>query len=591
MKEFRVVENRTHMCTQLSKDDCSKVVKLFGWVQKRRNLGGLIFIDLRDRSGIIQLAIDPESSAFDIAESTRSEYVIAVKGIVRKRPEGQVNTELKTGAIEVLVEEMEILNTSLTPPFYIEDDVNAEESLKLKYRYLDLRRPKVQNALIMRHKIVKSVRDFLDDTGFIEVETPILTKSTPEGARDYLVPSRVHKGSFYALPQSPQLFKQLLMISGFDRYFQIVKCFRDEDLRADRQPEFTQIDIELSFAKQKDIRNLAEQMVKYVFSRNLDIEVSGEFPIMTYDEAMSIYGSDKPDTRFDMILKDISTVFTNTKFRVFSNVIESDGSIKAIKVEGQKYSRKDIDQLTDFVKKYGAKGLVWIQKEDSGVRSSISKFLTEEEIDALTKELSLQTGDFVFVVADSKKVANKALGALRLEIAKAIGLIDKDKFNFLWIVDFPLFEFDEEDNRFYAAHHPFTMPYEEDLSLMESNPEKVRAQAYDLVLNGAEIAGGSLRIYNSEIQKSMLKTLGFSEKEASDQFGFLIDALDYGAPPHGGIAFGLDRLVMEMLGISNIRDVIAFPKTTSASCLLTDAPNEVSKTQLEELGLLINKES
>jgi len=441
----------------------------------------------------------------------------------------------------------------------------------------------------MRHRIVKAVRDFLDQNGFIEVETPILTKSTPEGARDYLVPSRVHKGNFYALPQSPQLFKQLLMVSGFDRYFQIVKCFRDEDLRADRQPEFTQIDIELSFADQKDIRNLAEHLVKYLFKHNLDMEIDGNFPILTYEQAMNKYGSDKPDTRFEMFLEDVSDIFQETNFRVFSNVLKANGAIKAIVVKDQNYSRKDIDKLTSFVKKYGAKGLVWIQKENDGIRSSISKFLTEEEINSLTRKLSLEVDDYVFIVADKKSITNKSLGALRLEIAKNIGLIDKSKYNFLWVVDFPLFEFNEEDNRFYAAHHPFTMPYEKDIDLMKNKPENVRAKAYDLVLNGAEIAGGSLRIFNSKVQKKMLETLGFSEEEAMSQFGFLIEALDYGAPPHGGIAFGLDRLVMEMLGIDNIRDVIAFPKTTSASCLLTDAPNEVSQKQLDELGIAIKK--
>lgn len=588
MKERKIVERRSHMCAQLSMDDCGKKVSLYGWVQKRRSLGGLIFIDLRDRTGVVQIAIDPDSPSFVIAESTRSEYVVSIEGVVRARPEGQSNREMKTGDIEILVDEMEILNNSKTTPFYIEDDVNADESLRLKYRYLDLRRPQIQNTLIKRHKIVKSVRDYLDYNGFIEVETPVLTKSTPEGARDYLVPSRIHKGSFYALPQSPQLFKQLLMVSGIDRYFQVVKCFRDEDLRADRQPEFTQIDIELSFATQEDVRSLAEGMMQYVFKRILGIELDSKFPLMKYSDAMNKYGSDKPDTRFEMLLRDVSEVFTDTDFRVFNSVLSSGGVLKAIKVENYNFSRKEIDDLTDYVKKYGAKGLVWLQQEKAGMRSSISKFLSEQEMLDLSKALNLQAGDFAFIVADKENVANKSLGALRLEIAKELNLIDKSKFNFLWVVDFPLYEYNEEDQRYYAAHHPFTMPYEEDVKYMKEQPQKVKAKAYDLVLNGAEIAGGSLRIHNSEIQKKMLKTLGFSDKEAMDQFGFLIEALDYGTPPHGGIAFGLDRLVMEMLGIDNIRDVIAFPKTTSASCLLTNAPSEVSKEQLEELGLKIN---
>ncbi len=584
-----MVAKRSYMCAELTKKNIGEKVKLMGWVQKRRDLGALIFIDLRDRTGIVQLAIDPESPSFEVAESIRSEYVIEATGVVRERPDGQVNASMKTGEVEILVSETKILNKSLTPPFYIEDDVNADESLKLKYRYLDLRRPQAQNVLIQRHKIAKAVRDFLDLHGFIEVETPVLTKSTPEGARDYLVPSRIHKGSFYALPQSPQLFKQLLMASGLDRYFQIVKCFRDEDLRADRQPEFTQIDIEMSFAEEADIRNMAEDLVRHLFKQVLDIKELPSFPLMQYEEAMNKFGSDKPDTRFELYLQDVSEVFLESDFRVFKGTLESGGVLKGIKVENSDFSRKQIDQYTEFVKRYGAKGLVWIQKVDEGIRSSVAKFLSDNEVSTLVKKMELEDGDFAFIVADTRKTANKALGALRLELANELDLIDKSNWAFLWVVDFPLFEYDEEDKRYYAAHHPFTMAHEEDIENISKKPDTVRAKAYDLVLNGAEIAGGSIRIHNRETQNMMLKALGFSEEQAYNQFGFLLDALEYGAPPHGGIAFGLDRIVMEMLGISNIRDVIAFPKTTSASCLMTNAPSEASKEQLEELGIALKK--
>jgi len=580
--------HRTHMCGDLGKEDYGQQVILAGWVQKRRDLGGLIFIDLRDRSGIVQLAFDPEVNtiAFREAEKVRSEYVVLAKGEVALRPNGQVNPNMRTGEVEVRVADFFILNTAETPPFYIVPDVNAEESLRLKYRYLDLRRPDIQNALIMRHKITKTIRDYLDSQDFLEIETPILTKSTPEGARDYLVPSRVNKGTFYALPQSPQIFKQLLMVGGYDKYFQIARCFRDEDLRADRQPEFTQVDIEMSFVKEQDVRILAEGMVKSTFKKILNIDFGTQpFPIMSYSEAMDKYGSDKPDVRFEMTMQNLVDVFTDSDFRVFKSALEVNGTIKGIKVQNASFSRKQIDEYTEYVKKFGAKGLIWIEFTEDGIRSSIAKFLANEEVLKLAEKMDAKKGDFVFIIAAEKEIVAKSLGALRLKFGVELDLIDHDQWAFLWVVDFPLFEYDDVASRFVAAHHPFTMPKDEDIELLSVNPGAARAKAYDLVLNGVEIGGGSIRIHDQDIQKKMFAALGFNEQEAQDKFGFFIEALQYGTPPHGGIAFGLDRLVMEMLHLTNIRDVIAFPKTTSASCLMSSAPGTVAEAQLDELGI------
>ena len=581
-KQFK----RSMMCGEVGLEQVNQNITLYGWVQKRRNLGGLIFLDLRDRTGIVQVALDPQSQpeAFAEAEKLRSEYVVGVRGLVQHRPEGQENTAMATGMIEVQATDLIMLNSAETPPFYIVPNVNADETLRLKYRYLDLRRPDIQNAIITRHHITKTIRDYLYNHGFLEIETPILNKSTPEGARDYLVPSRVNRGTFYALPQSPQIFKQLLMIGGYDRYYQIARCFRDEDLRADRQPEFTQIDIEMSFINEHDIQVVAEGMVKNTFKEILSVDLGQEeFPRMTYDEAMAKYGSDKPDIRFAMEMVDVAPAFMQSEFKVFKNVLESKGAIKALTVKGQQFSRKQIDGFTEYVKRYGAQGLVWLAYNEEGIRSSVAKFLSQEEIDHVAQLADAQSGDTVFIIASKIETVNKSLGALRLKLGSELALIDESKWAFLWVVDFPLFEYDEEQGRFMASHHPFTMPHAADLEHLISDPGRVKARAYDLVLNGVEIGGGSIRIHKQDIQEKMFTALGFTLEDAKSQFGFFIDALRYGTPPHGGIAFGLDRLVMEMLHLANIRDVIAFPKTTSASSLMSGAPNTVSAKQLAEL--------
>ncbi|MBA4538430.1 aspartate--tRNA ligase [Bacillus aquiflavi] len=582
---------RTCYCGEVTEAVIGERVILKGWVQKRRDLGGLIFIDLRDRTGIVQIVFHPDVSekALSVAEKIRSEFVLDVEGVVVARDEGTINHQLKTGKIEIQVEAVTILNEAKTPPFVIDDRTDVAEDIRLKYRYLDLRRPVMYKTFKMRHNVTKTIRNFLDHEGFLDIETPVLTKSTPEGARDYLVPSRVHPGEFYALPQSPQLFKQLLMVSGFDKYYQIARCFRDEDLRADRQPEFTQIDIEASFMSKEDIVELMEKMMKKVMKEVKGIDIVTPFQRITYDEAMSRYGSDKPDTRFEMELIDLSEIVKDSNFKVFTGAVANGGQVKAINVKGgaSKYSRKDIDGLTEFVSVYGAKGLAWL-KEEEGLKGPIAKFLSEAEQEGIKAQLKAEAGDLLLFVADKKNVVADALGALRLKLGKDLELIDQSKFNFLWVTDWPLLEYNEEEGRYNAAHHPFTMPVREDVALLESEPEKVRAEAYDLVLNGYELGGGSLRIFERDIQEKMFAVLGFTPEEAKEQFGFLLEAFEYGTPPHGGIALGLDRLVMLLAGRSNLRDTIAFPKTASASCLLTEAPGAVSSTQLDELHLSLN---
>ncbi|MDQ0214598.1 aspartyl-tRNA synthetase [Oikeobacillus pervagus] len=583
---------RSYYCGEITENQIGEVVILKGWVQRRRDLGGLIFIDLRDRSGIVQVVFSPESSkeALEIADKVRNEYVLDIKGKVVKRDESTVNENIATGKIEVQAQELTIINEAKTPPFVIEDQTEVSEDIRLKYRYMDLRRPVMFETFKMRHNVTKSIRQYLDEEGFIDVETPILTKSTPEGARDYLVPSRVHEGEFYALPQSPQLFKQLLMVSGFDRYYQIARCFRDEDLRADRQPEFTQVDIETSFMSQEDIMNMAEKMLKRVMKEVKGLDIQDSFPRMSYNEAMARFGSDKPDTRFAMELVDVSEVVKDSGFKVFASAVATGGQVKLInaKQASEKYSRKDIDGLTEFVARYGAKGLAWFKVEADGLKGPISKFFNEEEQAQITHAAEATEGDLLLFVADQKSVVADALGALRLKLGKELGLIDESLFNFLWVTDWPLLEYDENERRYHAAHHPFTMPVREDLDLFEEEPGKVRAQAYDIVLNGYELGGGSLRIFERDIQEKMFKALGFTGEEAKEQFGFLLEAFEYGTPPHGGIALGLDRMVMLLAGRSNLRDTIAFPKTASASCLLTDAPGEVSFDQLRELSLSLH---
>lgn len=584
---------RTHMCGEVVKQEVGKQIELKGWVQKRRDLGGLIFIDLRDRSGLIQVVVNPETApeALAVAEKIRSEYVLHVKGEVVARDERAINKNLPTGEVEVQVSEISILNAAKTPPFVIENDAEVSEEIRLKYRYLDLRRPAMFDTLKLRHKTTKAVRDFLDSEAFLEVETPILTKSTPEGARDYLVPSRVHDGEFYALPQSPQLFKQLLMVSGLERYYQIARCFRDEDLRADRQPEFTQIDIEASFLSQEEIIGMTERMMVKVMKETKGLTMTTPFPRMTYDEAMARYGSDKPDTRFEMEFIDLSEFASTCGFKVFHDAVANGGKVKALNVKGaaDKYSRKDIDALTEYVKRYGAKGLAWLKVTEEGLTGPIAKFFTEDG-EALQQLVAGEAGDLLVFVADKKSIVADSLGALRVKLGKDLGLIDESVFNFLWVTDWPLLEFDDETNRYYAAHHPFTMPFTSDMELLDTDPSQVRAQAYDLVLNGYELGGGSLRIYDRNIQEKMFEVLGFSKEEAREQFGFLLEAFEYGTPPHGGIALGLDRLVMILAGRTNLRDTIAFPKTASASCVLTQAPSPVAEAQLEELHLQIIKE-
>ena len=578
---------RTCLCAKLNTANIGEKVTLMGWVHKRRNLGGLIFVDLRDRSGLIQVIFNPdgEKEVFEKAEGLRGEYVIAIEGVVIKR--ANINSKMETGEIEVIASGLRILSTAETPPMYIEEDSDVNENVRLKYRYIDLRRPDMQRNLMLRHRVAKIVRDFYDENGFLEVETPMLTKSTPEGARDYLVPSRVHPGKFFALPQSPQIFKQLLMVSGLDRYFQIVKCFRDEDLRADRQPEFTQIDVEMSFVNIEDVLTVNEALLKRVFKEALNVELQTPFIRLSYQEAMDRYGSDKPDTRFDLELVDVSNLVSGCGFKVFTDAVANGGSVRAINAKGcgSKFSRKEIDALVELVKTYKAKGMAWISVEENELKSSFAKFLTEDEIKAIVSTLDAKPGDLLCFVADKNQVVYDALGQLRLVVAKKIGLIDHEKYHFLWVTEFPLLEHDEEENRFIAKHHPFTSPMDEDLHLLESSPELVRAKAYDIILNGVELGGGSIRIHSSELQAKMFGLLGFSHEQAWDRFGFLLEAFKYGTPPHGGIAFGLDRMVMLMAGKSSIRDVIAFPKVQNASCPLANAPDFVEDKQLKELSI------
>ncbi|MCL7746936.1 aspartate--tRNA ligase [Halalkalibacter alkaliphilus] len=582
---------RTHECGKLGEEHVGERVQLKGWVQRRRDLGQVIFLDVRDRSGIVQVVFNPEvnQEALTTAERVRNEYVIEVCGNVVARDPKTVNEKIATGSIEVHVEKISILNASKPLPFQIEADTDASEDVRLKYRYLDLRRPDMQETFKLRHRTTKLIRDFLDTETFMEIETPMLTKSTPEGARDYLVPSRVHHGEFYALPQSPQLFKQLLMVSGFERYYQIVRCFRDEDLRADRQPEFTQVDIETSFMDKEDLIAMMEKMMEKILKEIKGVDISLPFPRLTYDEAMNRFGSDKPDLRFGMELIELSEIVKDSEFKVFQSALASGGTVKGLNLKGgaDKLSRKEIDALTDYVKQYGAKGLAWLKVEEEGLKGPIAKFFTGEVATSLQEALGAEVGDLLFFGADKKQVVFDSLGALRLKFGKQFDLIDKSQFNFLWVVDFPLVEYDEEAKRYVALHHPFTSPVEEDLALLATDPASVRANAYDLVLNGYELGGGSQRIYQSDIQEQMFKALGFSEEEAREQFGFLLEAFEFGTPPHGGIALGLDRLIMLLAGRTNLRDTIAFPKTASASDLLTNAPGEVSVEQLIDLNLSI----
>ncbi|MEK4561687.1 aspartate--tRNA ligase [Staphylococcus sp. FSL K6-3157] len=586
------MSKRTTYCGLVTESLLDQEVTLKGWVHNRRDLGGLIFVDLRDREGYVQIVFNPDFSAeaLQIAETVRSEYVVEVKGIVKQRDPQTVNPKIETGQVEVQVSDIQIINKSETPPFALnEENQNVDENIRLKYRYLDLRRQELAQTFKMRHQTTRSIRQYLDQEGFYDIETPVLNKSTPEGARDYLVPSRVHGGEFYALPQSPQIFKQLLMISGFDKYYQIVKCFRDEDLRADRQPEFTQVDIEMSFVDQEDVMDMGEEMLQNVVKDVKDVEVLRPFPRMTYNEAMSRYGSDKPDTRFGMELIDVSELGEVMDFKVFKDAINKDGQVKAIVAEGasDKYTRKDIDVLTEFVNIYGAKGLAWVKVVEDGLNGPIAKFFENDHVEKLQSLTGAQAGDLVLFVADKPSVVAQSLGALRLKLAKELNMIDETKLNFLWVTDWPLLEYDEDVKRYTAAHHPFTSPKQEDIEKLSTEPENVQANAYDIVLNGYELGGGSIRIHDADLQAKMFEVLGFTDEQAKEQFGFLLDAFKYGAPPHGGIALGLDRLVMLLTNRTNLRDTIAFPKTASATCLLTDAPSEVSENQLEELSLRI----
>ncbi|MCI5821423.1 MAG: aspartate--tRNA ligase [Pararoseburia sp.] len=585
--------HRSHRCTEVGSELVGQQVTLMGWVQKRRNLGSLIFIDLRDRSGIMQVVFDEPvvgSEGFAKASELRSEFVVAVVGTVQKRS-AAVNENLKTGDIEVVATELRILSAAKTPPFPIEENSQTKEELRLKYRYLDLRRPDLQRNLMMRSKVTGIIRSFLQEEGFLEIETPILQKSTPEGARDYLVPSRIHPGSFYALPQSPQLFKQLLMCSGYDRYFQVAKCFRDEDLRADRQPEFTQIDMEMSFVDMEDVIDVNQRLLAKVFKEALGVEVPLPIPRMTWQEAMERFGSDKPDIRFGMELQNVSSVVADCGFGVFTGALEAGGSVRGINVKGQgAMPRKKIDKLVDFAKGCGAKGLAYLCiNEDGTYKSSFAKFMTEEQLEALVKAMDGEPGDLLLFAADRDKTVWEVLGSLRLMLGKELGLYDEKKFAFLWVVDFPQFEWSDEQNRFVAMHHPFTMPYEEDIDKLVSDPGAVRAKAYDIILNGCELGGGSIRIHQNDVQEKMFEALGFTNEEAHDRFGFLLDAFSYGVPPHAGLAFGLDRMIMLMMGADSIRDVIAFPKVKDASCLMTEAPTPVEDVQLKELSLAITE--
>ena len=585
--------HRTHRCTEVSNANIGEKVTVMGWVQKRRNLGSLIFIDLRDRSGILQLVFDElkvGSEGFAKAGTLRSEFVIAVEGTVQKRS-AAVNENLKTGDIEVIAESIRILSESQTPPFQIEENSQTKDEIRLKYRYLDLRRPDIQRNLMLRSKVAYLMRDFMAKEGFLEIETPVLCKSTPEGARDYLVPSRIHPGSFYALPQSPQLFKQLLMASGYDRYFQIAKCFRDEDLRADRQPEFTQADMELSFVDIDDVLDVNERLLKYIFKEAIGVDVELPLKRMPWQEAMDRFGSDKPDTRFGMELKDVSDIVKDCGFGVFTSALEQGGSVRGINAEGQgAMPRKKIDKLVEFAKGYGAKGLAYLSvQEDGSYKSSFAKFMTEEELKNLVAAMDGKPGDLLLFAADKNKIVWNVLGALRLEIAKELDLLDPNQYNFLWITEFPLLEWSDEENRYMAMHHPFTMPMEEDWDKIDTDPGAVRAKAYDIVLNGTELGGGSVRIHQSDIQEKMFEVLGFTKERAHEQFGFLLDAFSYGVPPHAGLAYGLDRLVMHMVHADSIRDVIAFPKVKDASDLMSNAPDIVDEKQLEELCIKVDE--
>ncbi|MBF8982118.1 aspartate--tRNA ligase [Lutibacter sp. B2] len=580
---------RTHMCGTLRENNIGEEVVLMGWVQKRRNLGGLVFVDLRDREGIAQVVFDTDVSqeAFNKADPIRGEYVIGVRGIVKKRE--SVNDNLPTGQIEVFVEELKIFSQAQTPPIYIEDNDDVSENLRLKYRYLDLRKPKMQKNLMFRHKMAQLTRNFLCESGFTEIETPMLTKPTPEGARDYLVPSRVNPGKFYALPQSPQLFKQLLMVSGMDRYFQIVKCFRDEDLRADRQPEFTQIDMEMSFVEIEDILGINEKLLQTMFKEMMNLDIELPIQRMPYKEAMERFGSDKPDIRFGFELKSINDLVENCDFKVFSAAVKNGGEVRGINISGygDSFSRKNISKLEDFAKTYGAKGLAWIKITEEGVNSPIAKFFKEEEINNILERFEAKSGDLILIVADEADIVFDSLGHLRVEVAKKLELLNKDEYKLLWVTEFPLFEYDKEEKRYVAKHHPFTAPMDEDLELLDTAPEKARAKAYDIVLNGVEIGGGSIRIHNGELQQKMFEKLGFTQEQAWDKFGFLLEAFKYGTPPHGGIAYGLDRFAMLLTGNDSIREVIAFPKTQNASSPMTEDPSVVEERQLEEIHIKV----
>ncbi|SDX01136.1 aspartate--tRNA ligase [Paenibacillus sp. PDC88] len=583
---------RSHQCGTLTTEHIGQTVTLNGWVQTRRDLGGVLFIDLRDRSGIVQIVFNPDYSgeALKIADRVRSEYVLAVKGTVVKREEETVNPNLPTGLIEVQITEIEVLNASKTPPFFIEDGIEVDESLRLKYRYMDLRRPEMQETLRLRSKAAKVFRDYLDEKEFIEVETPILTKSTPEGARDYLVPSRVHEGEFFALPQSPQVYKQLLMVGGLERYYQIARCFRDEDLRADRQPEFTQVDIETSFLQQDELLPMMEELMVKLFRETKGVEIETPFQRITYADAMGKYGSDKPDLRFGMELVELNDIVGTSGVKVFASVIEKGGEVKCLNAKGcGTWTRKEIDDLGPYAARYGAKGLAWIQVKEGEFKGPIVKFMSPEEIEAIKERTGAEDGDLLLFSADNKKVVADVLGALRLKIGRQLGLIDDNKFKFAWVVDFPLLGYDEDEKRYVAEHHPFTRPKEEDLHLFETDPGQIRAQAYDLVLNGYEVGGGSMRIFKRDVQEKMFGALGLSTEEAYDKFGFLLDAFEYGTPPHGGIAFGFDRLVMLLAGRNNLRETIAFPKTASSTDLLMNAPSEVDTKQLEQLHIRVSR--